>query len=206
MRDRVTGGRGGRSPPHPGPRTLDVVTYYEVLGVQRDATPAAIRRAYATLARRYHPDRHAGAPAEVRSANERAMQAVNEAWTVLSDPVARRRYDERAFVAEPRVWHGNEPRDAPWRPFDDSDDEIDPRLLDDEPDFVPNTGRQLARVAIAVGLFGAFFAGIGLVVLGFVINLLAVSAFGLGVVVLATLGLLVSLLVALSVSVRNDRR
>lgn len=59
-------------------------TAYEVLGVDRDADDAAVRRAYRAAARRTHPDA-GGDPA--------AFRAVSRAWQVLGDADARRRYD-----------------------------------------------------------------------------------------------------------------
>ncbi|HEX7095137.1 MAG TPA: J domain-containing protein [Acidimicrobiales bacterium] len=69
------------------------MTHYEVLGVEPTATEAQVRAAYLAKARELHPDRHAGAsPAELERV-ARAMQEVNAAWAVLSDPRARRQYD-----------------------------------------------------------------------------------------------------------------
>src|SRR5687768_1933865 len=142
------------------------MTYYEVLGVASDASPAEIRRAYVALARAYHPDFHTTASPEVHAANERAMQAVNEAWTVLSNAAARRRHDdridrwaedatdfgeERARRAARRRVRADEDEQerAAWRPFDfdEDDDFIDPRLLADEPErVVVSRGRQFVMV------------------------------------------------------------
>ncbi len=62
-------------------------TYYEILGVPRDASEREIKEAYRGLARRMHPDlcRAAGA--------EEGFKRVNEAYRVLSNPVERGRYD-----------------------------------------------------------------------------------------------------------------
>jgi len=60
--------------------------YYERLGVRSDASPDEIRAAYRALARRHHPDARGGRPS-----NE--MAAINEAWSVLSDPGRRAMYD-----------------------------------------------------------------------------------------------------------------
>jgi hypothetical protein len=189
------------------------VTYYDVLGVSHDATPTAIRRAYVTLARQHHPDQHADAAPAVRSANERAMQAINEAWSVLSDPAARRRYDERVLDdrddvetrgRERRARHeADERARAAWRPYIDDGDDIDPRLLEDEPSGVVVTRR---RQFITVLPTLAFFAGVALVLFGLVINLLAVAILGIGTIVFAALGFLLLPLFALSASARNDRR
>lgn len=58
--------------------------YYELLEVDRRASPVIIERAYKELARRYHPD-NGGSP--------RLMQMLNEAYAVLSDQEARAAYD-----------------------------------------------------------------------------------------------------------------
>jgi molecular chaperone DnaJ len=62
--------------------------YYEVLGVPRDATAERVKSAYRKLALAYHPDRNPGD----RAAEEKFKEAA-EAYTVLSDPERRARYD-----------------------------------------------------------------------------------------------------------------
>jgi len=64
-----------------------------VLGVSADADAESLRRAFVSLARRFHPDRHVGADAATRREAERRMREITEAWAVLGDPVRRRRYD-----------------------------------------------------------------------------------------------------------------
>ncbi len=66
--------------------------YYEVLGVPRDATPAAIKDAFRRLALRYHPDRNKEPAAEER------FREIAEAYAVLSDPKKRSTYDARGFA------------------------------------------------------------------------------------------------------------
>jgi DnaJ-class molecular chaperone len=61
---------------------------YEVLGVQRDASEAAIRAAYRKLAKRYHPDVNPGKP----EAGER-FKTIAAAYDLLSDPEKRGRFD-----------------------------------------------------------------------------------------------------------------
>jgi curved DNA-binding protein len=63
--------------------------YYTVLGVPRNATDAEIKKAFRTLARKYHPD-----VARDKSTAEEKFKEINEANEVLSDPVKRRKYDE----------------------------------------------------------------------------------------------------------------
>ncbi len=62
--------------------------YYTVLGVKEEAGEQEIKRAYRTLAKRYHPDRNRGD----RSAEAR-FKEIQEAYDVLSDPEKRRKYD-----------------------------------------------------------------------------------------------------------------
>ena len=61
--------------------------YYDALGVSRDASQDEIRRAYRTLARRYHPDVNKDPGAEDR------FKEISEAYEVLRDPEKRERYD-----------------------------------------------------------------------------------------------------------------
>lgn len=63
-------------------------TYYDVLQVERDATPERVRAAYRKLAHKYHPDKMPG------NANAaRAMAAINAAYDVLSDAHRRAEHD-----------------------------------------------------------------------------------------------------------------
>ena len=65
------------------------IDYYKVLGIDRSATQADIRKAYRRLAKQYHPDINKDNP----QAQER-FQEINEANEVLSDPEKRKKYDE----------------------------------------------------------------------------------------------------------------
>jgi len=64
--------------------------HYRRLGVAPDATAEQIRAAYRDAARRHHPDARV---ARGSAGSDDEMAAINEAWRVLSDPVARARYD-----------------------------------------------------------------------------------------------------------------
>ena len=62
---------------------------YEVLGVDRGADDATIKKAYRQLAKKYHPDMNPG-DAEA----EKKFKEASEAYAILSDPDKRRQYDQ----------------------------------------------------------------------------------------------------------------
>jgi len=68
---------------------MDFIDYYQVLGVNKNATEEEIKKAYRKLARKYHPDLN---PND-KEANKK-FQQINEANEVLSDPEKRKKYDQ----------------------------------------------------------------------------------------------------------------
>ena len=68
--------------------------YYEVLGIDRNASAQEIKSAYRKLAVRYHPDRNSGD----KEAEEKFKEAA-EAYSVLSDPDKRAHYDRFGHAA-----------------------------------------------------------------------------------------------------------
>ncbi|WP_175956323.1 DnaJ C-terminal domain-containing protein [Schaalia sp. Marseille-Q2122] len=62
--------------------------FYKVLGVDKDADTAAIKKAYRKLARKYHPDQNQG-----DSGAEERFKQISEAYSVLSDADKRKQYD-----------------------------------------------------------------------------------------------------------------
>ena len=68
--------------------------YYEVLGVPKDADEAALKKAYRVLAKKYHPDANPG-----DKEAEAKFKEASEAYSVLSDPEKRRKYDQVGHAA-----------------------------------------------------------------------------------------------------------
>ena len=68
---------------------MEYKDYYKTLGVARSADEKEIKKAFRKLAQQYHPDKNPGdKTAEAR------FKDINEAYTVLSDPDKRAKYDK----------------------------------------------------------------------------------------------------------------
>lgn len=84
--------------------------YYAILGVLPTAEDIVIRAAYKALAQRYHPDRFEGS----QTGLNRKMAEINEACSVLSDPVKRKEYDaQRAKVSEGDAYFDDKSNEPP---------------------------------------------------------------------------------------------
>lgn len=68
--------------------------YYEVLGVDRNADDAALKKAYRALTKKYHPDMNPG-----DKEAEKKFKEASEAYAVLSDAEKRRQYDQFGHAA-----------------------------------------------------------------------------------------------------------
>lgn len=68
--------------------------YYEVLGVDRNADEATLKKAYRVLAKKYHPDTNPG-----DKEAEAKFKEASEAYAILSDPDKRRQYDQFGHAA-----------------------------------------------------------------------------------------------------------
>jgi curved DNA-binding protein CbpA len=73
----------------------EFVDYYQILRIWPTASEDAIKKAYFNLAKLFHPDVVGRGSGEgVSSSSDVDFKLVNEAYTILSDPVKRREYDE----------------------------------------------------------------------------------------------------------------
>ena len=68
-------------------RIMKIESYYEVLGLSKEASPEEIKKAYRKLALRLHPDKN------VAPGASEAFKRLNKAFSCLSDPEKRRKYD-----------------------------------------------------------------------------------------------------------------
>ena len=71
------------------------IDYYIILGIPRSATQKDIKQAYRKAVQKWHPDRH-----EDSDESKRRTQMINEAYSALSDPDKRRRYDRGEDVSQ----------------------------------------------------------------------------------------------------------
>jgi len=202
--------------------TIPIVTHYDVLGVSPTASADSIRRAYLALARHHHPDFHTNDAPASRADAQHAMQQINEAWHVLSDPVSRRAYDllaldDRRATAGGSGESGSD-ASAPWRPgsgtahpdfvpFGDDedfdDDEAREAYLDSLDDTPFARARQVPQwqQILPVGLLLAALASL---LLGLVVSLSPLLGLGVILLVLAALAFVLTPMLAVMRSYDAD--
>src|SRR5262245_10846131 len=77
-----------------GARVAGKRDYYEVLGVERDASAEDIKKAYRKVAMKYHPDKNPG-----DQAAEEKFKEASAAYQILCDPERRAQYDRFGHAA-----------------------------------------------------------------------------------------------------------
>jgi curved DNA-binding protein len=88
---------------------MDYKDYYKILGVQRNADEKEIKKAFRKLAQQHHPDKNPG-----DKAAEAKFKEINEAYTVLSDPEKRSKYDRFGAQWEQYERGGGRAEDFDW--------------------------------------------------------------------------------------------
>ena len=91
--------------------------YYEILGVDRDATQETIKQVYRQLARAYHPDAVPG-----NEAGEARLKSINVAYETLSDPEMRRRYDRELEAEATSAGSGSRAKESEERARKDAEE------------------------------------------------------------------------------------
>ncbi len=101
---------------------------YEVLGVQKSASEADIKKAYRKLARQHHPDRN---PGDKKA--EAQFKEVQEAYDVLSDSTKKAQYDQFGFAGGPFGGMGGAPGGggSPFHFGGSRETQIDPDQLNE---------------------------------------------------------------------------
>jgi molecular chaperone DnaJ len=91
--------------------------YYRILGVERKASAAEIKRAYRKLARKFHPDLNPG-----DKSAEAKFKEMQEAYSVLSDAKKKSQYDQFGFIGDqPPPGAGQRTYSSGFEGFDFSD-------------------------------------------------------------------------------------
>ncbi len=88
---------------------MEYKDYYKILGVDKDASQAEIKKTYRRLARQYHPDVNPG-----NKSAEGRFKEINEAHEVLGDPDKRKKYDELGTNWQQWQRTGGDPRGFDW--------------------------------------------------------------------------------------------
>lgn len=88
---------------------MEYKDYYKILGLNRNASPDEIKKAYRKLARKYHPDVNP----DDKTAGAKFSE-INEAHEVLSDPEKRKKYDRFGANWQQFEQSGGRPEDFNW--------------------------------------------------------------------------------------------
>lgn len=110
--------------------------YYEILGVDKDASSEEIKKVYRRLARQYHPDLNPG-----NKEAEEKFKIIGEAYEILSDPSRRSQYDQFSRYWKQKGFAGGKqtPKPKGWGDRSNSrssNQEVDPSEFSDFESFI----------------------------------------------------------------------
>ena len=196
---------------------MSPVTHHEVLGVEPDASPEEVRRAYLRLARRHHPDRHAAAVDQLTAGDDsgQRMRDVNAAWSVLGDVDLRAEYDRRILdppAAERPGRRGGRTKTAArpvetpsseFRPYHDDDEDDDDSWRYEPDPYDPDTA--LGKL-LSVGPPLLLLAGFGLMAVSLVLSQTWAVALAISCILLALLLFVAAPLIAATRSQSVERQ
>ena len=90
--------------------------YYEILGVEKDANPEQIKKAYRKLVKEWHPDAYKG---EDKQVAEEKFKSIQEAYDVLSDSQKKAMYDRYGYVGDQNFTGSGRTAGNSGGPFED---------------------------------------------------------------------------------------
>ena len=91
-----------------------MLDYYKILGIPKDSNQIQIRKAFRELALKYHPDKNKNS----EESKQKFMEIV-QAYEVLSDEIARKRYDDNIFINEKIFQQQQQRQGFHWTPSAD---------------------------------------------------------------------------------------
>jgi curved DNA-binding protein len=94
---------------------LDYKDYYKILGIDKKASPDDIKKAFRSLAIKFHPDKNPD-----NKESEEKFKVINEANEVLSDPEKRKKYDELGENWQQYEGSANQKQENPFNRYSKS--------------------------------------------------------------------------------------
>lgn len=169
--------------------------YYDILGIKKNATQEEIKKAYRTLAKKYHPDQNHG-----DKVAEEKFKKINEAYTVLADEEKRRMYDGGFYGSNyqntqgPSTGststgtYGRDPFQEFWEEWARSQSSYQKRYSSNKQNYKKNRYSYSGSFSIVGMILGVIALIFGLRFFGFLIRSLLFSPIGLILIALWLVG------------------
>jgi tetratricopeptide (TPR) repeat protein len=115
----------------------DKATYFELLGITREAAPSDVQKAFALQARKFHPDKCTGDMAELRTQVTALFSRMTVAKDTLKDPAERKRYlDSLDLELGGKLQGGARAKAGPARPGESAEDQFVRQALEADEAFM----------------------------------------------------------------------